>query len=569
MKKLNYFLVLFSAFSNLLFSQQKKERTFSEIRKHYEKMTIDDVDAMPYVKLYIQKAKSENNVQRLIQGYRDGRQFDSHNKIKYADSALAVSIKYGTSDDISKDYLSKGIIYYFYQKKYKLALDQYLKAYQYSNGSNDKYHHYKVIYHLGIVKEHLGYYDEALEHFQDCVTFYSSKPKYVLHDNEKFNYKKAYLNSLHQMTIVHRYLKKFTKSDSLSRLGYQMTLHDHDFELENSYFLKCIGISKFHQKNYVEAKKDLERALPIILKRNDFAWASVIYYHLGKISEAQNNPGQAIYYYSEIDKIFEKYEFILPEVYRSYHYLIEYYKSKNIDESKQLYYTNQLLKADSAISKDYPYLSSKLHRDYDRRTLIEQQDDMEKSSQRKIRFAKVLIFSGTIVIGFLIVRYSKDRKIKKQYDLLQKRISDGTYIVKDILQDETVEDTSRKTSLTPEMSIEIREKLEKFEREKQFLKKGLNEKDVAVKLSTNSHYLSVYINEHKGMNFNKYIAELRINYITNLLNTNNMYLRFTIEALAKECGIASRQNFSNLFFDINGIRPTDYIKKRKQELGIG
>lgn len=566
MKKLNYFLVLFSAFSHLLFSQQKKETTFSEIRKNYETITIDDMDAMPYVKLYIQKAKNENNLQRLIQGYRDGRQFDYRNKIKYADSAIAVSLKHGSHDDISKDYLSKGIIHYFYQKKYKLALDQYLKAYQYSKGSEDKYHHYKVIYHLGIVKEHLGYYDEALEHFQECITFYSSKPKHILHDNELFNYKKAYLNSLHQMTVVNRYLKNFKKSDSLSQLGYQLTSDDHDFALENSYFLKCIGISNFHKKNYAEAKKDLERALPVILRRNDFAWASVIYYHLGKISEAQNNPAQAIHYYSEIDKIFEKHQFILPEVYRSYHYLIEYYK--NIDESKQLYYTNQLLKADSAISKDYPYLSSKLHKDYDRRTLIEQQDEMEKSSQRKIRFAKALIISATIVIGFLIVRYSKDRKIKKQYDLLQKRISDGTYILKDLIQDETVEDTSRKTSLTPEMSLEIREKLKKFELEEQFLKKGLTEKDVAVKMSTNSHYLSVYINEHKGMNFNKYIAELRINYITNLLNTNNMYLRFTIEALAKECGIASRQNFSNLFFEINGIKPTDYIKNRKKELGI-
>ena len=201
--------------------------------------------------------------------------------------------------------------------------------------------------------------------------------------------------------------------------------------------------------------------------------------------------------------------------------------------------------------------------------MIDQKEDIERADKRKIFFAQILIFSGTIVLSFFVIRYIKDRKIKKQYDLLQKRISDGTYIVKDILQDETVEDTSRKTSLTPEMSIEIREKLEKFEREKQFLKKGLNEKDVAVKLSTNSHYLSVYINEHKGMNFNKYIAELRINYITNLLNTNNMYLHFTVEALAKECGIASRQNFSNLFYDINGIRPTDYIKKRKQELGIG
>ena len=566
MKKLKYFLVLFSVFSHLLFSQQKEEKTFSEIRKNYEKMTIDDMDAMPYVKLYIQKAKRENNLQKLIQGYRDGRQFDLENKIRYADSAIAASSKYGSTDDISKDHLSKGIIYYFYQKKYKLALDQYLKAYQYSKGSEDEYHHHKVIYHLGIVKEHLGYYDEALEHFQDCVTFYTLKPKQKLHINEQFNYKKAYLNSLHQMTIINRYLKNFKKSDSLSLLGYQLTLNNKDFALENSYFLKCIGISKFHKKNFAEAEKDLERSLPVILKRNDFAWASVIYYYLGKIAEAQNDPNAAIRYYSEIDTIFEKKQFILPEVYRSYNFLIDYYKNKDVH--KQLYYTDQLLKADSLISKDYSYLSSKLHKDYDRKALIEQKDDLEKAGERKIFFANILLFSGTIVLGFFVVRFIKDRKIKKQYDLLQKRISDGNYIVKDIAEDITTEDTQRKTFLTREMTLEIREKLEKFEMEKQFLKKGLTEKDAAVKMSTNSHYLSVYINEHKGMNFNKYIAELRINYITNLLNTNNMYLRFTIEALAKECGIASRQNFSNLFYDINGIRPTDYIKKRKQELGI-
>lgn len=567
MKKLNYFLVLFSAFSHLLFSQQKQEKTFSEIRKNYEKMTIDDLDAMPYVRLYIQKAKRENNFGKLIQGYRDGRQFDYYNKNKYADSALAISKKHGTTDDISKDHLSKGIIYYFYEKKYKLALDQYLKAYEYSKGSEDPYHHHKVIYHLGIVKEHLGYYDEALEHFKDCVSFYSARPQQKLHDNEQFNYKKAYLNSLHQMTVVNRYLKNYSKSDSLSRLGYSLTVNNSDFTLENSYFLKCIGISKFHKKEYDGAEKDLNRSLPVILKRKDFAWASVIYYYLGKISEVQDDPEQAIYNYSEIDSIFERHQFILPEVYGSYNYLIDYYKNKK-DVNKQLYYTGQLLKADSVISKDYSYLSSKLHKDYDRKTLIEQKEDLEKASTRKIKYARILIFSGAIVLCFFLIRYIKDRKIKKQYRLLQKRIAEGTYDVNDIIQDDAIEPNIRKTSLTHEMTVEIREKLEKFEKEKQFLKKGLNEKDVAVKLSTNSHYLSVYINEHKGMNFNKYIAELRINHITHLLNTNNMYLRFTIEALAKECGIASRQNFSNLFYDINGIRPTDYIKNRKKELGI-
>lgn len=168
----------------------------------------------------------------------------------------------------------------------------------------------------------------------------------------------------------------------------------------------------------------------------------------------------------------------------------------------------------------------------------------------------------------MVVRHRKDQKIKKQYNLLQKRIAEGTYNMNDILQEDQTEFPLRKTSLTPEMTNEIKEKLKRFEQEEQFRKKGITQKSIALKLGTNSHYLSVYINEQKGMNFNRYMAELRINYITNLLNTNSKYLNYTIEALAEECGIAARQNFSNLFFDINGIRPTDYIKNRKKELGV-
>ncbi|RKE86683.1 helix-turn-helix domain-containing protein [Epilithonimonas arachidiradicis] len=566
MKKLNYFLVLLSAFSQLLSAQQKIESTFREIRGHYEKMTIDDITAMPNVKLYIEKAKAEHNIPKLLQGYRDGRQFDLKNKIKYADSALMLSLKHGTKDDISKDFLSKGIIYYFYHKKYKQALNQYLKAYEYSKGSKDEYHKYKVIYHLGIVKEHLGYYDEALEHFEDCAAFYSSQDYQKLHENLQFNYKKAYFNSLHQLTVINRYLKNFSKSDSLSLLGYRLTKNNPDFILENSYFLKCIGICEFLKKDYTSAKADLETALPNIIRRNDFAWASVIYYYLAKIAEFENNENKAIAYYSEVDSIFQREDFILPEVFKSYNYLIDYYQGKNL--SKELYYTKQLLEADSLMTKDYPYLSAKLHKDYDRKSLIEQRDDIEKASLRKIRLAQVLILSGTLVLSFFVIRYVKDRKIKKQYDLLQKRMAEGTYEKRDIVTEEPEDYAIRKTFLSPEVTVEIKQKLEKFERELQFTKKGITQNSIAGKLNTNAHYLSVYINENKGMNFTKYIAQLRIQYITHLLNTNNKYLHYTVEALAEECGIAARQNFSKLFFEINGIRPTDYIKKRKQELGI-
>ncbi len=109
-------------------------------------------------------------------------------------------------------------------------------------------------------------------------------------------------------------------------------------------------------------------------------------------------------------------------------------------------------------------------------------------------------------------------------------------------------------------------KLKKFEEKKQFTQKGLTIQKLAVQLETNSNYLSQVINDEKGMNFNKYLGDLRIRYITQLLFEKNIYLNYTIDTLAKECGIASRQNFSDLFFEINGIRPTDFIRKRKKEL---
>ncbi len=566
MKKVSYSFVVLFIFSQYLISQQHAAVSFAEIRKQYEKMNIDDKRAVPYVRQYIQKAKLENNIPKLLQGYRDGRQFDLEHKINYADSALQVSRKLGKKDELSRDHLSKGIIYYFYDKDYKEALNQYLKAYEYSKGLRDDYHYHKVLYHLGIVKQHLGYYREALEYFQDCAEFYRSGLLLTMHENEQFNYKKAYYNSLHQLVVSNRYLKNFKVSDSISRLGYRLTENQEDFTLENSYFLKSIGISQFLNTNYTGAKASLEKALPVIRNRNDFAWTSVIYYYMGKIAEVQHDEASAVMYYSKVDSIFTRHGFIFPEVFKSYHYLIDRYKKSNV--GKQLYYTNQLLKADSLLTKDYPYLSLKLHKEYDRKNLMDQKDDLERVSTRKMWIAKSLLLMGTVILSFFVIRYFKDRHIKKQYNLLQKKMADGTYTVRDVGMGNDEEQVLRKTSLTSEMTAEIREKLEKFEQELQFKKKGLTQKSIARKLGTNSHYLSVYVNENKGMNFNRYMAELRINYITQLLHTNQKYLNYTIEALAEECGIAARQNFSKLFFEINGIRPADYIRKRKQELGI-
>ena len=129
-----------------------------------------------------------------------------------------------------------------------------------------------------------------------------------------------------------------------------------------------------------------------------------------------------------------------------------------------------------------------------------------------------------------------------------------------------VYENQRKLGINKEIELEILRKLDIFEKNIGYIKKGLTLKTLATQFETNTYYLSWVINENKKVNFNKYLSDLRINYITNQLFTHKKYLNYTIEALAEECGIASRQNFSDLFYEINALRPTDFIKQRIQEM---
>lgn len=566
MVKAGYILLLFSVASQPVFSQTQNA-SFGDIRKSYEKKDIDDHTALPDVKWYIRKAKSAGNYRNLIQGYRDGRQFDRANKLRYADSALNASMKYGTPDNISRDYLSKGVIYYYYQKNYRKALGNYVQAYKYSKHSKDQYLKYKILYHMGLVKSHLAMYNEALGHFNECLQYYSHNMPGGRESSETYNYQRAYYNTLHQMAVIYGCKKNYMISDSLTSLGCSLTYNNKDFALEHSYFLKCEGISNFIHDDYADAKENLEQALTVLIKQNDFTWVSVVYFYLGKIARIQGHAKSAVAYFDKVDSIFNSQQFLPTEASPSYGYLISFYRDQN-DLKKQMYYTNQLLRADSLVKQDYPYLAETIHKEYDLSSLMDEKHSTEEADRKKIWARQVLALASFLLMLFFLYRYGRERKVRKQYELLQKRLINHR---EDRMDFQIVNKNNlsiRKRGLNERQSTEIRVKLEKFENEKLFIKKGLTEKIAADLLNTNSHYLSVYINENKGMNFNRYVAHLRIAYVTQLLHDNPKYLNYHIEALAQECGIATRQNFSALFFEINGIKPRDYIKKRKQELGI-
>ncbi len=561
---------IFTSFFIMLTVLLYAQDYYSKLREKYYGFEENDSRAFVFINQYIKKAKSENNHKELFQAYKDAILYSSNSKLTYADSAIAAAKKSGDEDLIGDAFLSKGAIYYFNQRKFQLALEEYLKAYEHLKDSKDDFLKYQNLYHIGVVKSYLGYYDEALEIFNDCIRYFETKLSDNLHKNLLFNNRKGYFNSLHQAIVCYQMLDKNAQADELLKEGIKTLPDSKDFYLEKSYFNKSIGISEFRKKNYNKAIEYFDQSLPELIKVNDFTWISYIYYYKGRSYEILGNHDKEVENYKKVDSIFNKNTFILPELRTNYEELIEFYKKRE-NHKEELYYTNQLLKADSIIAADFKYLSTRVYKEYDTKRLLDTKEDLEKSNS----FSKILLLFCVVVIGFLgfviYMRLKKQKKIQKSYEDLLKKMEEKQQQqqqqpVEIPVKQEPIADSEKNIKFDNSIVEKLLKDIQNFEKNQGYLEQGLTLKKLAEQFKTNTSYLSQVINEYKGSNFNTYINVLRINFATEKIYHDKEWRKYSIEHIASAAGFSNRQSFSNIFLEQNGIRPADFIKKRISEL---
>ncbi|WP_312762419.1 helix-turn-helix domain-containing protein [Epilithonimonas sp.] len=535
---------------------------FSDYRIRYDNFEENDVRAFQFLKPYIKKAKKEKNFTELTQAYKDATSFSPNSKLQYADSMVEAANKSNNRDLIGASYLTKGTIYYFNYKKFKLALDEYLKAWNYLEGTKDEYLYYKNLYHIAVVKSYLGHCDESLELFEKCRKYYSNKKISTDLPNLSYNNKKGYLNSLHQNIACLIELSRLKEAALLVTEGLRETSGDIDFYIERSYFYKLQGIIAFKNKNYDKAISNFNNALVGVEKKDDFTNASAIYFYKGKSLLYKNEMVEAVEYFKKVDSIFKKHEFILPEVRENFEILINYYKKAG-NNKMELYYTSQLLKVYHVLSTDFKYLSDKIHKGYDTRDLLEAKRRLEMSSANGYRIAAILFFSLLVVFLILYSRWKKGKRIHAKYnDLLAKMEADTAQKFGDNIDDHNL----KSSKLNEKKANDLLSKLSALEEENFFLEKNMTLNKLAIKLKTNTTYLSEIINDRKGCHFNAYLNELRIKYITHKLYENKSWRRYSIKALSEECGFKDTRIFSKAFHENNGLSPLEFIRKRNQEL---
>lgn len=104
---------------------------------------------------------------------------------------------------------------------------------------------------------------------------------------------------------------------------------------------------------------------------------------------------------------------------------------------------------------------------------------------------------------------------------------------------------------------EMEAKLNELKESKLYLNQSFDLTECARQFKLPAHHISYYLKRQYEVNFATYKNNLRMEHAKSLINTGFLENN-TIEALASECGFASRTSFSKTFKNLESVSPSQY-----------
>jgi len=559
----SHLVIVFLLLYNILSAQKEsfsipdslKKKSYEYLDDRFYALKKDSAQASIYAYSFLKKAKLEKNTKEIMSGYQN-LMLISPDKIKtiYVDSIVNTAKKSNNNTLIGSAYLTKGS-YYYGLKHQKLAMDYYLTANNYISKTKDQYLIHKVKYCIALTKFYVGFYDEAVSLLRECVNYYRNVES------------RPYLNSIHMLGLCYNKLGNYGLCSQMNILGISESKRLKSTAMI-PYFNHSEGINDFFKKNYTESINKIKSSLRAINENEDFANVAIGNFYIGKSYWSLNKKENASKHFQIVDSVFNVKKYLRPDLRQAFELLINYYKTKK-DLDNQLYYVNELLKADTLLVENNSYIISRIHKQYDTKELIQEKekillekneiaDDLQNEQYYDIIFS-CIIFLLFIFIIWQTRRYYKRRKIyEKNYDMLIAELDAVKTKPKNKIEKEPIKDINGDTVNT------ILRQLEKFEIEKKFLEKDWNLVTLSAAFNSNTKYLAAILSYYRDMRINEYVNGLRIEYIINLLRIEPIYRKYTYAALAQEAGFSSTQRFANAFLLKTGMPVNFFIDQIKK-----
>lgn len=550
---LGYIQVGYSQKSKIFYVPDSlKTKTYKELFKGLNASNNDTIKEKIYAEAYLNKAKNENDVIRISNGYSQFASIKGKKSmdlaIMYCDSIISLTKNSNHINYPGYGYLMKGICE-FNLGYYERALENYLIANKYALKNKNIEQQFYINNSIGELKNLWGNYNEALEIFKSQLP--------LLRQNKiDFQYpKNFYSQVLFSLTNSYILTKKLDSALIYAKIGIEESLAINDSSQYYS-FVNQTGIISYYQNNFKMALDSLNKTLPYLTSYNNFL---NYHYYLGHIYWKQNNDEKAFFHFSKADSIYGISQDVVPEVRDIQEFFVNYYK-KNNDINNQLKYIDRLLYIDSIIKYNYKNLNETLIKKYDTPILIGEKQHIINTLKQSEKKSSLIIFGLVsiflIALAFVIWSFKKQRVYKERFEKLLLNNQ------KESLNKKTVKKSSEELNgISLEIVNSILLALEEFENSNGFLNNDLTLNNLSKAFGTNSNYLSKIINFYKKQNFSSYISDLRIDYCIEQLKTNKTFRKYSIKAISFELGYNNAESFSKDFYKKTGIYPSYFIRE--------
>ncbi|WP_162200450.1 helix-turn-helix domain-containing protein [Kordia jejudonensis] len=551
-----------------MWSTFSQENEFDKLKSDFIPLPKNSEQKLNDAKLYLENAKRNNDLEKIVAGYEQFITHYSHTKtaISYADSIILLTKNAKLNDYPGKGYLLKGIQLY-YNSKYNEALDNFAIANDFAIAAKDIAQQISIKHYIGLLKNVSDEKEEALTIFQENLAF-------ITKNNQHQKDQQQYLKSLFALADSYNKNRLLDSAEVAHQRGIAASLKHPDQYLY-PWFLLSYGITSYYKEDYAKGNDSLQKAATFF-KTNQKALSST-YLYIYKCLNKQGKNAESLPYLYKVDSIFQQHPKVIFQAREAYELLNIAHKTSGNDAAR-LSAIEKLLDVDDMISKDYQNLGKKIVTKYETPLLISEKEELLSKKEELItkledsnflsqKTILVLIILSVLLSGVIFYFYRRNAVYKKRFDALmleyeQKEKEKEIPIIEKI---PTIKKAA--VGIPQEIIDAVLIKLDKFEKTHKFTKRSYTLTKLAKELDTNSTYLSKIINMTKGMNFAKYMNEIRIDYAITQLKENKQFRSYTIKAIAIDVGFNNAQSFSVAFNKKTGIHPSYFLKQlENQEL---
>lgn len=559
---LSTFLCLLGCFPSAISAQNQPDtlarHSFRELDDLIRENRRDSLKVRHYVNYALDKARNESNYDELVYHFRNYVFYQKEeDRLRFIDSALYYAYKSQDKTLIAGAYLGKGTVYHNI-KNYQKTLDNYLKANAHITQTDDVYSKYRIKHHIAVLKNYLGYYEEAAALFKECIDYFGQ-------DEKSHNMQRGYVSSLQGLAWSYTKTNRIAESSELLATALRSAERAKFSELDTHYPVFRQGINDYFLGKYDSALYKIEQKMPFLLENEDFAWASVGQFYIGKSYWDRGDRERAIGYFKKIDEVFESKNYTHPDLRNAYELLINYYKSQG-DKDKQIRYIEQLVRVDSFYIQNYKHLISSIYNEYTTGDLLLAKSELETALYLQKNKNVLIVIVGAFILllisGIMYYRQRKSKRIAQELIQKIKTLQDRPPSIE--MERPLVEEVAKSPlQLKDEVAEQLLSKLNKFEQSQKFLQPNLTMDKLANSLGTNRTYLSSLINTYKKQSFSEYLNSLRIEYVVNEMvnHPDSVFFKYSFESLATHLGYSNATVFSRAFQERTGIKPSVFVKE--------